>query len=207
MSEERINRIQQGSGGLKYINMPGVKYPEKVLKGPGKPGSTRSNPLREVPPGYVSSVRAAEMLKVSVRSARAMLSRHKVPRVMVREPRQPVRAYWEEQALEILVAERAPLVEDMPDRFCSAHEACCLLSVARSSLTRYVKCNLLREVRVRMASENGVRIESYFERAAVRRMAVQREILRRRVEQIRRGRLARQWEYYLKRRGIKESES
>lgn len=203
----RIPRELVGAGGLRYINMPGVIYPEAVLRGPGKPGSTRSNPLREVPPGYVSSAEAAKRLEVSERSARAMLSRRKVPRVMVREPGKTVRAYWDECALEVLITERAPLVQSMPDKFCNSYEACCLLSVARSSLTRYVKSGLLREVRVRMSSKSGVRIESYFVRTAVRRLAAHRELLHRRLERTRRSRLERQWELFQQRRGKKGEES
>lgn len=207
MEFRKLPREHADARALRYLNYPGVYYPEAVLRGPGIPGSTRSNPLREVPKGYVSTAVAAQMLEVSERSARALLSRHKVTRVMVREPGKGVRAYWDECELQGVMAERLPLVESMTDNFCNSYEACCLLSVARSTLSRYVKNGLLRESRVRMASESGVRVESYFVRTAVRRLAMRRELILRRLERLRRNRLTQMWESYQKRRGKKEGES
>lgn len=74
MEFRKLPRERADVRALRYLNYPGVYYPEAVLRGPGIPGSTRSNPLREVPKGYVSTAVAAQMLEVSERSARALLS-------------------------------------------------------------------------------------------------------------------------------------
>lgn len=125
-----------------------------------------------------------------------MLSRRKTRRLLVREPGGALRAYWDIKAVLDVREHRAPLVADVPEKMCSSIEACCILMVARSSLYRYVKQGILREFRVRRHAHGGVRVESYFLRNEVRKLAAQRNAMRLRVAESRRTRLLRQWQQF-----------
>lgn len=196
----QLPRTLKGADGLRYINLPGVTYPDSVLHGAGQPGSSRSNPLRSVPEGYVSSETAAERLKIAVRSARALLSRHKVHRLIVHEPGKCACAYWNEEGLADVLSRRAPAVTEVPIKFCSSTEACFILSVARSSLYRYVQQGLLTEHRVRMTSKTGTRCETYFLRKSVRHLATKRFESLTRVADQRRENLTTRWHEYQQRK-------
>lgn len=195
----RLPRTLKGADGHRYINLPGVTYPDSVLKGTGQPGVSRTNPLRSVPHGYVSSETAAGHLKIAVRSARALLSRHKVHRLFVHEPGKHACVYWNEEELNEVISRRAPAVSEVPAKFCSSAEACCILSVARSSLYRYVQQGLLTEHRVRMTGKTGTRCETFYLRKSVRCLAAKRfESISRTADQ-RKQNLTTRWLEYQKR--------
>ncbi len=195
----KLPRTLKGADGLRYINMPGVTYPDSVLKGPGEPGSSRTNPLREPPEGYVSSDTAARRLEIAVRSARALLTRHKVHRVIVHEPGKHACAYWCEKGLNEVISQRAPVVPCPRGKYCSALEACLILSVARSSLSRYAQRGLLDEYRVRLAGASGTHCETFFIRKSVRHLANKIFTTRARMEEQRRKNIAKRWQEYQER--------
>ena len=200
MKPLRLPRTLLGAGGIRFINLPGVTYPDAVLNGGPEPGSSSAHPLPAPPPGCVSSAEAAAILGVAPRSARAMLTRRKARRFMVRQPgSRSVCAYWLIKDVVQARDTRAPFVEKVPEKLCGSLEACCILLVARSSLYRYVKQGLLHERRVRRRNATGTRIESYFLRSEVRRLAAQRHAALRRLEQTRHEHLRKLWQLHCER--------
>ena len=166
----QLPRTLRGAGGIRLINMPGVRYPDEVLQGPSGTGASRTSPLRKAPPGFISSQNAAELLGITPRSARAMLARRNTRRVMVREPGKAACVYWERLKVQELLETRCPLVRNLPARFCDSAEACYILMIARSTLHRYVKQGALKEYQVRRAFAGGVHREAYYLRAEVRKL-------------------------------------
>lgn len=161
----------------------------------GRRGSDESSgKAYAVPPAWgMSSRQAAESLGVSVRTARALLNRHKARYRLVVQQGRPACLYWDRRVVKRLVASRMPLVRQIPVKLCSAAEACCILMVARSSLFRYVKQGVLQEYKIRYASGSGVRQLSYYLRAEVRRLAARRNAARARASSLQMERLKTVW--------------
>lgn len=188
-----LPRTLKGVGGIRLINMPGVKYPESVLQGRKGTDHKSGKPHTKAPDWGISTRDAAKMLGISTRSARVMLNRHKADFHLVSQQGRCACLYWDRRVVERMLAKRMPLVTSIPEKLCTAKEACYILLVARSSLTRYVKQKLLHEYRVRHATRTGVRLQSYFLRAEVRKLAAKRNAARLRAEQAQKARLQRNY--------------
>lgn len=188
-----LPRTLLGVGGARLIDMPGVRYPESMLH--GRRGSDESSgKAYALPPAWgMSSRQAAEALGVSVRTARALLNRHKARYRLVLQRGRPACLYWERNVVKRLLASRMPLVRKIPAKLCSAAEACCILMVARSTLFRYVKQGALQEYKIRYATDSGVRLLSHYLRADVRRLAARRNAARVRALSMQQERLKRVW--------------
>ena len=188
-----LPRTLRGAGGIRLIDMPGVRYPESVLHGPKGADTASGKAHREPPRWGVSSRQAAEMLGVSPRTARALLNRNRAKFQLVAQKGSPACLYWDRRVVQRLAAKRLPLVTKIPDRLCSAREACYILLVARSTLMRYVKMKLLKEYPIRHVTPTGVRKLSYYLRADVRKLAGKRNAARARAEEARRERMQQWW--------------
>lgn len=188
-----LPRTLKGVGGIRLIDMPGVKYPESVIRGRKGVDTRSGKPHSEAPKWGICSRDAALLLGVSVRSARAMLNRQKSKFRLVTQAGSCACMYWDKRVVARMLARRMPLVRRVPEKLCTAKEACYILLVARSSLSRYVKNGLLKEYPVRLVTPSGVRSMSYFLRADVRKLAAKRNAVRLRAEQTRRERLERAW--------------
>ncbi len=177
-----LPRTLRGVGGIRLINMPGVKYPDSVLQ--GRKGTDRSSgkPHAEAPDWGISTRDAAALLGVSSRSVRVMLSRQKADyRLVARKGKCPC-LYWDRRVVDRMLAKRMPLVTHVPDKLCSAREACLLLLISRSTLSRYVRRKLLHEYRLRHVTDTGIRLLAYYMRAEVRLLAAKRNAARIRAE-------------------------
>lgn len=188
-----LPRTLRGAGGIRLIDMPGVIYPENVLHGP-KGADALSGKAHAQPPKWgMSSRQAADALGVSVRSARALLTRHKARYQLVEQAGHAACLYWEKRVVNRLLAKRSPMVHKVPEKLCSASEACCILLVSRSTLFRYVKQGVLQEYKIRHATRNGVRQLSYYLRADVRKLAARRNAARARASTLQHDRLQKIW--------------
>lgn len=194
IASRRLPRTLRGAGGIRLINMPGVIYPESVLKGVKGSDTTSGKPYTSAPSWGVSSRSAAAQLGVSVRTARALLNQSRAKYQLVEQSGRPACLYWDRRKVNQLVSKRLPLVTKIPEKFCSAREACYILQVARSTLSRYVKLGLIKEYPLRHLTPTGVRQVSYYLRADVRGLSNRRRASRIRTEEMRRERLQRRWE-------------
>lgn len=188
-----LPRTLRGVGGIRLINMPGVKYPESVITGAKGVDVASGKPYMTAPPWGVSSRNAAEQLGVSVRTARALLNQNKARYQLVSQSGSPACLYWDRRVVHRLVQKRMPLVQKIPEKLCSACEACCILQVARSTLSRYVKLRVLKEYKLRHVTSTGVRLVSYYLRGDVRNLAARRNAARARAQEVRKERLHRLW--------------
>ena len=198
MRPATLPRTLRGVGGIRLIDMPGVKYPENVLHGRKGADSLSGKPYTKPPEWGISSHEAAEMLGVSVRSARALLNRKNTPHRLVERPGKCACMYWDKRVVYRMLAKRMPLVQKIPEKMCSAREACYILAIVRSTLSRYVKQGFLKEYQFRHITPTGVRILSYFLRAEVRKLVARRNAARARAESIKREYLQSLWEEQLR---------
>lgn len=189
-----LPRTLRGVGGVRLINMPGVIYPEEVLHGPRGAVTGSGKAHDKIPRWGVTSRQAAEMLGVTVRSARAILSRSNSKCQLVALPGEVACMYWDRRAVARLVAKRLPLVRKVPEKLCPAREACYILLISRSTLYRYVRRGLLKEYRMRHATETGVRVVTYYLRADVRKLSARKNAIRARVEGLHKNRLQSEWQ-------------
>ena len=188
-----LPRTLLGVGGARLIDMPGVRYPDAMLHA-RRGTDERSGKAHTVPPDWgMSSRQAAEVLGLSVRTARALLNRHKARYRLVFQKVRPACLYWEKTVVKRLLAARPPLVQKIPEKLCSSTEACCILMVSRSTLFRYVKQAVLQEYKIRHATESGVRELSYYLRADVRLLAARRNAARERLRTTQQSRLEMAW--------------
>lgn len=188
-----LPRTLRGVGGVRLIDMPGVKYPDSMLHGP-KGSDARSGKPHARPPDWgISTREASELLGITVRATRALLTRHKSDCQLVARPGRCACMYWERKLVDRILAKRMPMVSKVPEKLCSAHEACYILLIGRSSLSRYVKRGLLQEYRFRLATATGVRLLSYYLRSDVRKLAARRNAARMRAEAYKKERLERRW--------------
>lgn len=183
----------KGVGGVRLIDMPGVKYPDSVLSGRRGTVAGSGKPYVSAPDSGIGTREAAHMLELSVRSTRVLLNRKKVECYLVSEPGGRTRMYWNRRMVEGLAARQGPLVRKMPEKLCTAKEACYILLVARSSLSRYVQRGLLKEYSLRYASKTGVRRLSCYMRAEVRKLSARLNAARTRAQTVQRERLQTDW--------------
>lgn len=183
----------KGVGGVRLINMPGVKYPDSVLSGRKGTVAGSGKPYVSAPDSGICTREAAQILELSVRSTRVLLNRKKVECYLVSEPGRRARMYWNRRMVEHLAARQGPLVQKVPEKLCTAKEACYLLLVARSSLSRYVQRGLLKEYMVRYASKTGVRRLACYMRADVRKLTARLNAARTRAQSVQKERLQTDW--------------
>lgn len=188
-----LPRTLRGVGGIRLIDMPGVIYPESMIRGQKGTDTASGKPHATPPPWGISSRQAAAQLGVSVRSARAILNKHKARYHLVAQRGSPACMYWDKRVVARLVAKRMPLVRKIPEKLCPASEACVILVVARSTLARYVQMKLIKEYKLRHVTPTGVRVVSYYLRAEVRKLAARRRAAQARAEQARLARLQQHW--------------
>lgn len=188
-----LPRTLKGIGGARLIDMPGVIYPEEMLHGRRGADAHSGCAHNKAPDWGISSRQAADMLGVTVRTARALLNRHKARYQLVAREGLPACMYWEKRVVARLLAKRCPLVQKVPEKLCSSGEACCILQVARSTLFRYVKQGVLQEHKIRHATPTGVRQLSYYLRADVRKLAARRNAARMRASALQQERRHRVW--------------
>lgn len=188
-----LPRTLKGVGGVRLIDMPGVKYPESMLRAPKGTDKASGRPYTRPPSWGISSREAAELLGISVRATRALLNRNKTRYQLVQQESGGACMYWDKRVVERLRARRAPVVRKVPEKLCTALEACCILMVARSSLFRYMKSGLLKEIKVRQVTETGVRSVSYYVRSEVRLLAARKKAAKARAEQMRQKHFQNEW--------------
>lgn len=188
-----LPRTLKGVGGARLINMPGVKHAESALVARKGTDARSGLPYTTPPPWGISTHEAAELLGITPRATRALLTRHKSKHHLVARPGHCACMYWERRMVERMLALRMPMVSSIPDKFCSAHEACVILVVGRSTLSRYVKRGLLKEYHFRHATATGVRLLAYYLRADVRKLVARRNAARARAEAARVEQLRRLW--------------
>ena len=172
-----LRRTLTGVGGVRLYDVEGVVYPERVLR--VRPGYMRGSgeAYREPPPWGISTRQAARLLGCSEAAARSCLHRHHVGFRVVAAGKGCCN-YWRRSAVLALVKERGEIVKRKPERLMDAAEAMAVLGVGRSTLQRYVRCGMLRQVKLRLLTGRGLKNRAYFLPAQVRGLAARLRALR-----------------------------
>ncbi len=162
-----IPRTLKGVGGKRYLDIPGVIYPEKILR--IRPGYNPKDgkPYQEAPEWGISSREAAAILKCTSSAARAMLHQSKVPFRVVMDGKSPKKLYWNREAVLRVAGKRKPMVTKVSPRLVDSREALAILGRGRTALHRFTESGKLHPLQVRSSSESGVRLRNYYLRAEV----------------------------------------
>ncbi len=180
-----IPRTLRGVGGKRFFNIPGVIYPQEVLK--VKAGTDRKSglPYNVIPNEWgVSTREAAQMLSCTPSAARNSLHKKRVTFRLVSRPGLAPSIYWKRDQVEGIIKNRLPLLPQTPQRFVTVEEALNILHVRRSSLYRYVRNGKLKEVKVRRMSSKGPRVISLYNRAQVRKLSARIRAVRLKEEEL-----------------------
>lgn len=173
-----IPRTLKGVGGVRLYDIPGVIYPEEILK-PGKGLSKKTGQAYKTPPTWgICTHHAARMLNCTPTAARQALHKRNVRFQIVAEDGKPPCIYWSKKQVQAICDKRLPVVTCKPAKMISATEARQLLKVGRSSLYRYVQRKLLREIQVRMATAKGTRKMSFYLKAEVKKLSAKLNAIR-----------------------------
>lgn len=179
-----IPRTLIGVGGVRLFNIPGVIYPEEMLR--TQPGVKKRDgkPFHTVPSWGITTKEAAIILGCSPSAARLTLHKNKVDyRIVVIN--QSRRLYWRKSQVEKILTKRLPEMRGENRKLITSQEAVKILGVARSSLQRYVKRGKLKAINVRYIPEGGgARFRTYFERAAVLKLSYRLAAMRRHAEEL-----------------------
>lgn len=174
-----IPRTLKGVGGVRLFNIPGVIYPEEILK-TGKGLNPKTGQAFKTPPPWgISTHKAAKMLNCTPAGARLWLHKHNVRFQIVAAEGKPPGIYWSKKQVQAFCDKRLPLVKCQPKKTISAQQATSILKISRSSLYRYVHKNRLREVQVRMVTDKGTRKMAFYVKAEVKKLAAWLHAVRR----------------------------
>ncbi len=131
--------------------------------------SRKKSCVKDVAPkGWLSTHEVAAAAGVTRRSVRALLHREGVKCVKVKQGGGSPLLYWESKGVKRFLSVRPAVKEGVPTGMCCTHEACCILGVGHSSLSRYEQKGYLQGGVVRMATASGVRALKVYCRAHVR---------------------------------------
>jgi len=157
----------KGVGGKRYLKMPGVIYPDQVLKVMPGHNPEDGKPYKAVPAWGIGSQEAANMLGCTVSAARAMMHQAKVPFRVVLDGKSPKRVYWHRDAVARFADERKPAVESVSPSLIDTVQAMKILGRGRSTLNRFSAMGRLHPVQVRRVSDSGTRLRNYYLRSEV----------------------------------------
>lgn len=163
---------------MRLYDLPGVVYPESVLRARAGYRRGSGEAYRAAPEWGISTRQAARVLGCSEAAARNYLHRHRVPFRAVVEPGRPCINYWRRSCVLALVKQRGEIVKRCPARMMDAARAMRELGVGRSTLQRYVRGGMLRQVKLRVLTPRGLKSRAFFMRAQVRMLAAHMRAVR-----------------------------
>lgn len=166
----RLPLTLKGVGGRRYINLPGLIYPDKVLHVREGMDSRDGKPYREIPEWGISTKEVSKMLGYTYAATRAYLRRFEVEFRIVAMPGGHRRMYWRRSQVDHLMEMRLNTLSYIPKKFMPAEEARQVLGVSRSSLYRYTKRGFLRAFHIRYRDRRGIREKICYLRSQVRKL-------------------------------------
>lgn len=180
-----IPRTLIGVGGVRLFDIPGVIYPEEMLKVQRGVKKKDGKPFRSAPKWGISTKEAAVMLGCSPSAARLCLHKHKVLYRVVSDEFSR-RIYWHRPQVEKIANARLPEMRGENRKLITSQEAVKLLGVSRSSLQRYIQRGKLKAINVRyvVPGGGGSRRRTYVERASVLKLSYKLAAMRRHAEEL-----------------------
>lgn len=165
----RQHKNKKGVGGARFLDVPGVKYPDEVLSCKNARGARvrdkAGKVLTQPKKNWLTTAECASLLGCTLAAARLTMMRAKARRDLVKAPHEVPRLYWDNAAVAKLLDDRLPLLKELPEGAVSSDEACAMLGVCRSSVFRYVKRGYITESRCRLFAPNvGTRKVCFYDR-------------------------------------------
>ena len=178
LKPNRITRTLIGANGERFFDVPGLIYPKEVLHNPPRleKGTGISD---EVPPWGISTIDAAKLLKCRDSSARALLKKHGITHVKVKQKGKVLALYWDKNEISILMMKRKKELNSVPENYIDTEEACRYLNISYATLNRYINMGMLPVMRVRYRCAKGVRKKCFYLRSGVRRLRYHLQALKR----------------------------
>ena len=162
-----LPRTLIGLGGVRLINLPGVKYPESMFNAEKGMNSLTGKPYKTPPEGSITGAAAARILHRSLSSTYHFLRKHDVTFYYVEDEREHIRTYWQYSEVKELEASLPKVELEVPKTLIKAKDVIRILGVVRSTLYRYVKSGKITEIRRRVMTSRGYRHQSLFIRAEI----------------------------------------
>ena len=173
-----IPRTLIGSKGERFYDIPGLVYPKEVLY-PQPPQQNEAEMINEPPPWGISTKEAAALLNCRNSSARVLLRKHGITRVMVKRRMRPPISYWHKGEIEALMQRRVKEVDSMPTQYLSTDDACRQLNISHTTIYRFIRYGKIKGMRVRFRTEKGIRLRYFFRLSQVRLLKYHVEALKR----------------------------
>lgn len=179
VSSARLPRTLVGMGGIRLINVPGVKYPDRLFHAEAGMNPRTGQPYDRPLYNTVSTAEAAHILRRSNSSAHAFLRKKDVPFYYVRMKEDGKKLmYWDREAVNKLIKRLPPVQKRLPQSMIQARDAVLLLGVVRSTLYRYVASGKLTEIRRRVMTTKGYRHQCLYLKSEVMKLKAWRHARR-----------------------------
>lgn len=179
VSPARLPRTLVGMGGIRLINVPGVRYPDRLFHAEAGMNPSTGQPYDRPLYNTVSTAEAAKILGRGNSSSHALLRKKDIPFYYVRQKGDGKKLmYWDREAVKSLIKGLPPVQKKLPPTMIKARDAILLLGVVRSTLYRYVASGKLTEIRRRVMTAKGYRHQCLYLKSEVMKLKAWRRARR-----------------------------
>ena len=165
-----LMRTRRGLGGMKFFNVPGVYYPQEVIKPARGMNRETGLPFRKPPANTIGTPQAAAWFGISQSSVRLLLHRHKVRFYYVRGRACPRFVYWNRAQVQRLLDSQPGKSCKQPRGMLTLQQAMAELPCTRSTLQRHTAKGRVRTAVRRVATARGLRRVYYYHAGDVKKL-------------------------------------
>lgn len=159
-----IPRRLIGAHHVRLLDFQGISYPASVLK-----ETPPVNIADEAPDWGIPTNEVAVLLGCNASSARSVMDKLDVRKIMVRRRRLPPTWYWDKNQVAAIASSRHEMLTEIPSDYMTSIEVCDFLRISRSSLNRYVAHGLIEPHPVIFCSVGHSCVKHLFLRAEIAR--------------------------------------
>lgn len=179
VSPARLPRTLVGMGGIRLINVPGVKYPDKLFRAEEGMNPRTGQPYDRPLYNTISTAEAAKILGRINSSAHAFLRKKDIPFFYVRMKGDGKKLmYWDRETVKRMIKRLPPVQKKLPQTMVNARDTLLLLGIVRSTLYRYVASGKLSEIRRRVMTTRGYRHQCLYLKSEVMKLKAWRRARR-----------------------------
>lgn len=166
-----LPRTLKGLGGIRLINVPGVKFPDTAFRADKGMNPQTGKPFDYPLHDTISTHEAARILGRSINSAHMLLRKKDIPFCLVRHNGSGRTVfYWDREAVKQLLRGLPPVQKHLPATLVKAADALLILGIVRSTLYRYVASGKLSEIRRRVMTTRGYRHQCLYLKSEVMKL-------------------------------------
>lgn len=166
-----LPRTLKGLGGIRLINVPGVKFPDTAFRADKGMNPRTGKPFDYPPHDTVSTLEASRILGRGISSTHTLMRKRSIPFYFVRHNGSGrTLLYWDRKAVNQLLRGLPPVQKHLPPTLVKAGDALLILGVVRSTLYRYVASGKLSEFRRRVMTTRGYRHQCLYLKSEVMKL-------------------------------------